>query len=607
MNNNRIQTTELDFDSIKNNLKNFLKGQSQFSDYDFEGSGLSVLLDVLAYNTHYNALYMNLAVNEAFLDSASKRSSVVSKAKELGYIPISAKSATAVVDVLWINDQLNAPTIAEIPAYSPFSALVDGKTYTFYSSDTKIATRSGNQYLFADIILKEGSYLEYRQVIDNTNSIIIPNTGVDTSTIKVYVQENSQSATSEVYVLSTNIITIDETSKVYFLKENEDQTYTVEFGNGVIGQQLVNGNVVTVSYLVCNKDLPNGANTFTYTGTLPANVSSYVTTTTTAYGGADAESIDQIKWNAPRMYASQNRCVTVDDYKTVITSLFPGIKAISVWGGDEATPPQYGKVFISIVPEATDYLTDVQKQTIITDIINPRKVLAITPEFVDPTYIKIELNVSFYYNPRLTTRTSNDLTSIVQQTILDYDSTYLKSFGDVFKFSRLSSLIDSSEDSITSNIMTIKLHREVEPVYNITTGYTIKLGNPIYNSGVGEQSILSTGFYSSDSSEIVYIEDQPASDGSDIGTLRLFYYSTTGTKVYLRDVGYVDYSTGQIDITQLNVTQLHETSWALVIKPQSNDVASVQNQFVEVEPTLLTITPIIDTPSKTYTFTSSRA
>ena len=604
MNNNRIQTTELDFDAIKDNLKNYLKGQSQFSDYDFEGSGISVLLDVLAYNTHYNALYTNLAINEAFLDSASKRSSVVSKAKELGYVPMSSKSSTAVVDMIWINDQLNAPLTAEVPAYTSFNSSVNGKTYAFYNSDTHVATREGNQYIFPNIVLKEGTYLEYRQVIDNTNKVIIPNTGVDTSTIRVYVQESSQSAVSDVFTLSTSIINLTGTSAVYFLKENDDQTYTVEFGNGVIGRAIDNGNVVTVSYIICSEDQPNGANTFIYSGALPPNTVPFIDTVSAAAGGAAAELIDQIKWNAPRMYTTQNRCVTADDYKNTITSLYPGIKAINVWGGEDSTPPQYGKVFISVVPEDTDFLTENQKQTIITEIINPRKPLAITPDFIDPTYIKIQIDVAFYYNPGLTTRTSNDLVSIVTQTILEYDRTNLKSFGDVFKFSRLSSLIDSSEASITSNIMKIKLLRELTPVYNVATNYTAKIGNPIYNSGASEQSIMSTGFFTTDTTEVVYVEDQPTTGG--MGVLRLFFINTFGSKVYLRDVGAVNYNTGDIDITSLNITQLFETSWMLTIKPQSNDVVSLQNQFVEIDTALLNVTSVVDVPTKNYTFTSSR-
>lgn len=606
MNNNRIQTTELDFDAIKENLKNYLKGQSQFSDYDFEGSGLNILLDVLAYNTHYNALYLNLAVNEAFLDSASKRSSVVSKAKELGYVPRSASSATAVVDIMMLNDQLTAPSTATLPAYSPFTSIVDTTTYTFYTTEAYTAVRSGNQYLFPDVILREGSFLQYRyEIIDNT-SINIPNGNVDLSTLTVSVQETAQSSATEVFVRSTTILNVDANSAVYFIKENEDGTYTVEFGNGVVGKQLSSGNVVTISYLVCNDEAANGAGTFTFAGTAPANTTVYVTTTTTANGGAVAEDVDSIKWNAPRAYAAQNRCVTAEDYKTIITSNYPGIKAIAVWGGEDNTPPEYGKVYISVVPKDTDFLTEAQQQYILDYIVGPRKPLAVTPVFTNPTYLKIQLDVAFYYNPALTTRSVGDLITIVQDTILDYDAANLKSFGDVFKMSRLSGLIDNSETAITSNIMTLKLHRGVTPVYNIVSGYTINIGNPIYNSGVGEQSVLSSGFYSAETTEVCYIEDQPLGEASTTGNLRLFYINSSGAKVYLRNVGTIDYTAGIISIADLNVTGLFETSWNFVIKPQSNDVASLQNQFIEIDPTLLTITPVIDTPTKTYTFTSSR-
>ena len=610
MNNSRIQTTELDFDRIKSNLKTFLQGQSEFSDYDFEGSGLSVLLDILAYNTHYNALYTNLAINEAFIDSAAKRSSVVSIAKELGYVPSSARAATANVSVTMVNSQLTAPTSIEIPAYTSFTSIVNNTTYTFYSTQSYLATLAEGQYVFPSVDLKEGTYLQYRYGYTDGIQIVIPNTGVDLSTLSVTVQENSQSSTYEVYTVSDSILNLTATSPVYFIKELDNQLYQLEFGNGVIGKQLAEGNVITISYLVCSADAPNGARTFSYQGTLPANTTAFVSTTNSAAGGAQPESTESIRWNAPRAYASQNRCVTVDDYKAQITSLFPEALAVSVWGGEENTPPQYGKVFVSVVPRTTDVLSDSQKSYILQNIINPRKPLTITPVIVDPIYVKLQLNISYYYNPQLTTRSSGDITTLVSQTVSSYNDAHLNAFGRVFKYSQLSNLVDTSEQSITSNIMTLKLHRDVTPVYNTVSGYTVNLGNPIYDSGVPEESVLSTGFYTPDGPDLntpCYIDDIPTGgESAGKGDLRLFYYNSSGQKVILRTVGTVDYSKGIVYIEALNITSLYATSFKLIIKPESNDVASVQHQFVEIDPTLVTITPIVDNPALQYTFTSSR-
>lgn len=607
--NNRIQTTELDFDGIKTSLKNYLKGQSQFSDYDFEGSGLSILLDILAYNTHYNALYTNLAINESFIDSAAKRSSVVSIAKELGYLPKSAVAATAVVSVVMINDQISAPATYEIPAYTPFTTQVDGANYTFYTTSSHIAQKSGNQYIFQNVELKEGQYLQNTYTYDASTPILVPNANVDRSTIRVTVQETSQSATIRTFTESTSILNLSATSEVYFLKELDDGTYEVEFGNGVLGAELVPGNFITITYLVCNADAPNGARQFTYAGTTPTNVSLYTVVTTSAVGGAQAEPIDSIRWNAPRAYTTQNRCVTSEDYRTTIMSMFPEAKAVNVWGGEDNTPPEYGKVFISIVPRTTTFLTADQQSYILNTIVNPRKSLTVTPGFIDPVYIDIEVEVAYYYNPQLTTRNASDITTLVNDTITSYNDNYLNSFTSVFKQSQLSRLIDTCEPSITSNIMRVKFRRSITPVYNVSHPYTINLGNPIYNSGVAEESVLTTGFYTTagpDLSTVCYIDDVPVSESNTIGNLRLFHYNTSGDKISDGNIGTVDYANGIIYITNLNIANLYAQSFEVVVKPQSNDIASMQHQFIRIDPAHTVVTPVIDTPASTYTFTSSR-
>lgn len=602
--NNKIQTTELDFDQIKQNLKTYLQGQSQFSDYDFDGSGLSILLDVLAYNTHYNALYTNMAINEAFLDSATKRSSVVSKAKELGYVPLSAKSATAVVDVLMINDQLNAPDTLEIPRYTQFTTSINGKDYMFYTVETYLAYRQGTEYLFQNVVLREGTQLEYRYEITTESSVVIPNAGVDTSTLRVTVQDNAQSSTYQVYSASDSLLDVDATSQVYFIKEIENQLYEVEFGNNLVGKGLVAGNVVTINYIVSSESAPNGARVFKYNGIQNANTLTFITTTTPAYGGSAAEGVDSIKWNAPRAYTAQNRCVTLDDFKTIIYSMYPTAQTINVWGGESNNPPTYGDVYISVKPNDRDSLSDAEKNYILTEVIGPRRLVTMHPKFVDPTYIRVELETSFYYNPKLTNRTAYDITSLVKQAITNYDQTYLNKFGGVLKYSALSRAIDDAENSIQNSITTIKIHREVPVQINQSVQYVVDLGNPIYNSGVPEESILSTGVTTLNTSQVVYIDDVPT-EGSDTGKLRLFYYNG-GKKVFVRNIGTVIYSKGLITINDLIITGVADNIFEIIIKPQSNDVASIRNQIVYIGNNLVTITPVIDTDANNYSFTSSR-
>lgn len=604
-NNKRIQTTELDFDGIKQSLKQYMQGQAEFTDYDFDGSGLSILLDVLAYNTHYNALYTNMAINEAFLDSASKRSSVVSRAKELGYIPRSARSATAYVDIIMTNDNINAPTTIEIGRYTPFQTSVDGRNYTFYTTQSYTATRQDNEYIFTDVELKEGTQLTYRFVVEpGTYSFTIPNPIVDTSTIRVLVQENAQTTAFEVFTPNTSVLSADGNSKIYFVKELENQFYALEFGDGIVGRQLSAGNIITVEYIVCSEDLPNGARTFQYNGTIPPNTNVGVATTTPAFGGAPAESIEAIKWNAPRAFAAQNRCVTLDDYRSVIYSLYPNAQSINVWGGESNIPPTYGDVFISVKPVDRDQLSDGEKQYITQEILDPRRIVTIHPKFVDPEYLRVELNTTVYYNPDLTNQNANDIAASARSAIIAYDRSNLSRFNGVLKYSALMRAIDQSNPAVVSNITTVKVRRDVTPVFNQLTDYTIDVGNPIYNSGLPEQSVLSSAINVLNTNRVAYIEDQPTT-GSDVGVLRLFYYMGS-QKTYVRDIGTVTYSTGVIRITGLVITGLSDPTFTFTVKPQSNDVVSLRNQIVSIDQSLLTVSALADTPADQYKFTSSR-
>ena len=607
-----INTTELDFDTIKSNLKTFLQGQAAFADYDFEGAGLSVLIDLLAYNTHYNALYTNLAINESFLDSASKRSSVVSRAKEIGYVPYSSSAATAVVNIV-VSATTSTPATLTLPAYSSFSTSIDGEQYTFYTTESIVSTLVGSTYTFTNVNIKEGTPLTFKYTVADGTQYIIPNQNVDMSTLSVRIQDNAASSNFTTFVNQELIINLDSESKVYFVKEIEGQFNQLEFGNGVIGKALANGNLVNLTYLVTNQDAGNGARVFAYTGSTLLGGSVAITTVTPAVGGAVAETIDSIRYNAPRAYSAQNRAVTVEDYRTMIFRLYPEAQTINVWGGEDNDPPIYGKVFLSVKPTTTDVLTQNQKDYIKDSILKQKNVVSITPEIVDPEFINIKIESSVYYNPRLTAKSENTLKSLVVQTIKDYNTNNLNSFTGVFRHSNLSALIDGTEDSIVSNITTLKLHREVDVQYNTNANYTINLGNPIYGSGVAAQSILSTGFYIAGNDNIVYIEDLPTDELT--GQLRLWYY-TSDIKTYLRTFGSVDYANGIIRLTELEIVGIDLTDspvLELMIKPQSNDVVSIRNQLVTIPDNNITVNVVLDKVSvgdpgggTNYIFTSSR-
>lgn len=604
--NNRINTTSLDFDEIKTNLKNYLKGQQKFSDYDFEGSSLSILLDVLAYNTHYNALYNNLAINEAFLDSASKRASVVSKAKELGYVPKSARSAMANLKVVMLDNSVPPVQSLSIPRYTKFTSNVNGKEYTFYTLDVYTAYNQNNQFIFEDVLVYEGTLLDYKWTADGINNIFtIPNANLDTSTLRVIVQDNAQTSAYTTYTPASSMLSVSDTDTVYFLKEIAGNLHQLEFGNDVVGKKLAAGNVITISYMVSNQAAANGARTFKYADQQAGTAEIFVSTTTPAFGGSAAESIDAIKWNAPRQYAAQNRLVTLDDYRSIIYSQYPNAHTINVWGGEENHPPTYGDVYISVKPTNAETLSVGQKDYLLSEVLGPRKIVTVHPKLVDPTYIRVELNTTFYYNPDNTYRKKEDIASLVRQTIADYDATTLSKFGGILKSSALARAIDATENSITSSITTMLLHVDIEPQYNLSYEYKIQLGNPIYNSGVPENSILSTGVNALNAAGTVYFDDVPDAEGTDTGVLRMFRY-IGGKKSFIKNVGTVKYSTGLIVFNDVIITGLVDSTFTFKIKPQSNDVVSARNQIVTIPSELVTVDGQVDTDADNYKFTSSR-
>ena len=420
-NNKRIRVNDLDFDVIKSNLKNFLAGQEQFQDYDFEGSSFSILLDVLAYNTHYNALYTNLAVNEMFLDSASKRSSVVSLAKMLGYLPNSALCAKS-----YVNATITAPTynpdVVTLPAGQPFLTSIDGVSYTFYNTSDVTTVSAGGSYTFSNVELIEGIPLSFNYFIQNGMRYIIPNKNVDLSTLKVKLRQSSTDDSYVVYQTTDSITSIDGTSKVYFIKELDDGLYELYFGDGVVGYKPVDGNYMSIEYYVSSMEAPNGANTFSYAGTALLGSGLTVVAQSPAQGGASPEEINSIKFNAPKLYSAQNRAVTTEDYKSLIYKNYPQADSIVVWGGEDNDPPIYGKTFICIKPKDATKLTQAQKDYIQYNIIAPKSIVSITPEFIDPEYFKVQISVTAYYNAKISEKTPAQLETIIRDAIYTYDN-----------------------------------------------------------------------------------------------------------------------------------------------------------------------------------------
>jgi hypothetical protein len=610
-NNRKINVTELDFDNIKANLKTFLQGQSEFQDYDFEGSAMSVLLDVLAYNTHYNALYNNMAINEMFLDSARKRNNIVSLAKMLGYTPRSATCAKAIVTVN-VTGGNAAPSNLTLPSYSTFTTLIDGKQYNFFNTGSVTVNRSttSGNFVFAGVELTEGSPLSYNYTVADGVRYLIPNSNVDINTLKVRVQQSASSSVYEAWSRSDSVVNADSKTKAYWVKEIDNGLYEVNFGDGNVGRALDNGNVVHFDYFVSSLDAANGATQFTYNGaTLLSGAQVSVTTTSAASNGDVPESNDSIRFNAPKFYAAQNRAVTPDDYKALIYANVPEAYSVSVWGGEDNNPPVYGKTYLCIKPKNAPKLTTVEKANIISTVLTNRNVVSVIPEIVDPEYINIALEVNVYYNEQETTKTASEIATLVRQTILAYNDSDLQKFDGIFRFSKLSKLIDETDPAIVSNITNVLLRRNLQPRYNVSAQYMLNLINPIYYSGVAEESFSSTGFYIAGSPDIHYLDD----DG--VKYIRLYKYGANATRIYVDDqLGIIDYAKGIVDIRNLNITGLADVDFEISIAPQSYDVVSALTQIAQIAVDHLKVNAIADKTASgdlrggyNFVFSSSRS
>ena len=614
----KLEISELDFDGIKSNLKTFLSQQNEFTDYDFEGSGMSVLLDVLAYNTHYLGYNANMLANEMYLDSADLRSSVVSLAKQVGYTPTSCTSSTATLTVL-VNDATGASLT--MSRGTKFSTTVDGQSYSFVNNADVSITPVSGVYQFDNLTVYEGSYLNYKYTA-NTSDIdqrfIIPNDSVDTTTLTVKVQESSSDATTNTYTLATGITGLDSTSKVYFLQEVEGGRFEVYFGDGVTGKTIADGNIVILDYINGNRDAPNGATTFTLSGTIGGFSSATITTVSNASGGTGLESISSIKYNAPRDYSAQDRAVTAEDYKTLVKGLYANAQAVQVYGGEDAATPDYGKVYISIKAKSGSNLTTATKESIVQSL-KSYAVASVTPVIIDPETTFITLVVNFKYNSGITTKDVSTLQTNVLTKIASYNNDTLEDFAGMFRYSKLIEDINNADTSILSNITTVRMYKYFTPTLNSGIKYTLNYNNALYNPHSGHNSsgggvISSSGFKVNNDSSL----NEHFLDDDGAGNLRLYYLSGT-TRVYTDSTyGTVDYATGEVVLTSAHITSISNVDGAtstqvrVFATPSSNDVVPVRNQVLSIDTSNSTITGEVDgiesgssQAGTTYTTTSS--
>ena len=614
----KLEISELDFDGIKDNLKNFLSQQDEFRDYDFEGSGMSVLLDMLAYNTHYLGFNANMLANEMFLDSADLRSSVVSKAKQVGYTPTSSTSSTARIDVTVNNATGSSLTMLR---GTSFTTTLNGISYSFVNNADLTITPIDGVYKFSNVDIFEGTYLNFKYTVNTSDTdqrFIIPNDNVDTNTLTIKVQESSSDSTTNTYKLVTGITGLDSTSKVFFLQEVENGRYEVYFGDGVLGKSVADGNIIIMDYINTNRAEANSATTFTLGGTIGGFSTATVTTISVASGGADPEAITSIKYNAPRDYTAQDRAVTADDYKVLVKSLYANAQSVQVYGGEDAAIPDYGKVYISINAKSGFTLTETTKASIVNSL-KQYAVASIRPVIIDPETTFIILNISFKYDSGATIKDVSTLQTNVLAAATTYGNDTLENFTGVFRHSRLTESINNADTSILSNITTIKLYKFITPTLNEGLKYTLSFNNAFYNPHSGHNStgggvVTSTGFkINNDSSTNEHFLDD---DGA--GIIRVYYLSGT-TRIYTSSTfGTIDYDTGEIILTSAHITSISNIDGAASTRirvtaiPNSNDVVPVRNQVLSIDTANSTFDGDVDAVESggsqagtTYTTTSS--
>ena len=584
---NKLVVSDYDFDAIKINLKSFLQGQSQFQDYDFEGSSLNILLDVLSYNTHYLAYLANMATNEMYLDSADIRNNIVSLAKMIGYTPSSPRAPRADVDIV-INNATG--TSVTMNKGTVFTSTVDNTQYQYVNNEDITIVPASGVYRFSNVTLYEGTLVTFKYTVDSNDPdqrFVIPSNKADTSTLKVSVQNSAQDTTTSTYTFASNYSSVTSTTKSFFLQEAEDGKFEVYFGDGVTGAAVQDGNIVILEYIVTNKTESNGASSFTLSGNIGGFSDVAITTNSASQGGADAETSDSIKFNAPLSYAAQNRAVTTSDYEVFVRNLYPNALSVSAWGGEDDEVPVYGVVKISINPLSGSTLTAATKADIVAQL-KRFNVASVRPEIVDPDITSVVLNSTVRYDAKATTKTAETLKSNVISAITNYNTNTLQRFDGVFRFSKVTGLIDGVDNSIVSNITTVRMRKSFTPQLSTSARYDVYFRNAFYNPHPGHNSAMggiltSTGFTVSGNANEMFLDD----DGS--GNIRR-YYLDAGVKTYANaEQGTINYSTGQITINSLNITAISNirgaaaTAIELTVIPNSNDIIPVRNTIVQID------------------------
>ena len=581
------QFTNLDFNDLRTQIKDYLRSNSNFTDFDFEGSNFSVLIDVLAYNSYITAYNTNMQANEAFLDSATLRENVVSHARNIGYVPRSKRASKAKISFSVNTQSNNSRTVTLKAGPVALGAVQDGNYIFSIPSDVTVPVNNLKEAIFNNLDIYEGSYLTKQYTIDYSQSnqkFIIPNSNVDTSTIRV----TTTGTTTEVYSLYENIINVDKTSKLFLIQEIEDEKYQILFGDNLIGKKPDDGNVINISYIVTNGKSADGSANFTFSGNIKDNNTtnitsgiSLITTLVSSENGDDIETIDSIKYLAPRVYASQYRAVTANDYRGLIPYLYSNVDSVTAYGGDELTPPQYGKVFISIKPRNGNFLSEITKNEI-KKKLKQYSIAGIKPEIIDLKYLYVEIDSTIYYDASFTSDPVLLKNQVLNSLTFYSNSSEVNNFGGRFKYSKLNTIIDNTNRAITSNITKVRMRRDLSAELNKFATYEICFGNKFHQK-TEKYNIKSSGFNIKDVADTLYLTDSP--NDSLTGKIIFFKLVNNIPTIVSSNAGTVDYFNGEIKLNIVNIssTSLPNNIIEIQAMPESNDILALKDIYLKID------------------------
>jgi len=583
----RLNVAQMDFEEIKANLKTFLKSQDSLQDYDYEGSAIGSLVDLLAYVTHYNAVNANLGLNETFLDTAQFRGSVVGHARQLGYTPRSATASIAYINAAITNFAGNENVT--IPKGTRFRSVINGRSYDF-ATDQEHNSMTG---VFENIKIVQGSFktVEYVYDVATSEKFLIPDVNVDTTYMTVEVFDSETASTKQTYTRAKIITSIAKDSRVYFLAENPDNRYEISFGDGILGRALQDGNLIKVTYLVTNNTEANGAAVFSLVDSVYNNSPITIQTVERAFGGQDKESIDEIRRNAPLSFASQNRAVTADDYKAIILENFQNVETIAVWGGEDNDPPSYGNVFISIKPKDGETLFAADRDTVLNTIIRPKSVVSLTPILVDPEYTYISLEVFYKYDVSTTPLSKATLNSAVRAAIQNYDDTYLSKFDGVLRHSNIVRTIDRANQSILSSSARVYMKKRFTPELDVTQRVELQYSGPMYNDE-DDQVIYKTTAFTYGGRQCT-LRDVVGSNG--VRRIQVVYGEGSNLVVIADDVGTIDTARGKITLVNFTVSNFVGDYIEITVVPDSLDIAPLRNNLLVIDMADVAVDGEIDT------------